>query len=135
MTSSEGFEACAICVKYSQVVSILIKSTEDSHVKTNLVHMLYKVQKYGLLPIERFKEMLRPSELQLCGAHKARKTWYSMPLQVFTSFVFRVRVYVYASLSLIIKFSCAIFTRNHNLQLPFVLPVQQEIAQFADAAV
>ena len=77
--------------------------------KTNLVHTVYRVQKYGLLPIERFKEMLRPSELQLCGAHKAKKTWYSMLLQVFTSFVFRVRIYVNASLFVIIIFFCAFF--------------------------
>ena len=133
LTYCEGFEAYANCVKYSQVVSKLIRSTEDSHVKTNLVHTLYRVQKYGLLPIERFQEMLRPSELRMCGAQKARKTWYSMPLQVFTSFVFRVRVYEYASLSLTI-----IFLRSSpnitNLQLPSVLPVQQEIAQSTDAA-
>ena len=70
--------------------------------KTNLVHTVYKVQKYGLLSIERFKEMLRPSELQLYGAQKAKKTWYSMPLQVFTSFVFRMRIYVYATLFVVI---------------------------------
>ena len=130
----EEFEAYAIYVKYSQVDSILIRSTEDSHVKTNLVHTLYRVQKYGLLPIERFKEMLRPSELRMCGAQKARKTWYSMPLQVFTSFVFRVRLYEYASLSLIIIFLPSPFETT-NLQLHSVLPVQQEIAQSADATV
>ena len=127
MTSCDGFEAYANCVKYSQVVSILIRSTKDSHVKTNLVHTLYRVQKYGLLYIERFKEMLRPLELRMCGAHKARKTWYSMPLQVFTSFVFRVRVYEYASLSLIIIFLPSP-SETRNLQLPFLLPMQQEIA-------
>ena len=134
MTSCEEFEAYAICVKYLQVVSILIRSTKDSHVKTNLVHTLYRVQKYGLLPIEQFKEMLRPSELRMCGAQKARKTWYSMPLQVFTSFVFRVRLYEYASLPLIIIFLPSPLETT-NLQLHSVLPVQQEIAQSADAAV
>ena len=69
----------------------------------------------------------------MCGAHKARKTWYSMPLQVFTSFVFRVRVYEYSSLSLIIIFLPSP-PETTNLQLPSVLPVQQEIAQSADAA-
>jgi len=67
-------------------------------VKTNLVHTLYRVQKYGLLPIERFNEMLRPSEFKRCGAQKGKKTWYSMPVEVFTSFVFRVRNYFKFSL-------------------------------------
>ena len=70
----------------------------------------------------------------MCGAQKARKTWYSMPLQVFTSFVFRVRVSEYASLSLIIIFLPSP-PKTRNLQLPCVLPMQQEIAQAADTAV
>ena len=102
--------------------------------KTNLVHTLYRVQKYGLLPIERFKKMLRPLELRMCGAQKARKTWYSMPLQVFTSFVFRVRVYEYASLSLIILFLPSP-PETKDSQLPSLLPMQQEITQSVDAAV
>ena len=47
---------------------------------------------------------------------------------------FRVRVYEYASLSLIIIFLPSP-PETTNLQLPSVLPVQQEIAQSADAAV
>ena len=70
----------------------------------------------------------------MCGVQKARKTWYSMPLQVFTSFVFRVRLYEYASLPLIIIFLPSPLETT-NLQLHSVLPVQQEIAQSADAAV
>ena len=84
--------------------------------KTNLVHTVYRVQKYGLFPIERFKEMLRPSEVRMCGAQKARKTWYSMPLQVFTSFVFRVRVYVHLSLFLINIVCSAIFPLNNKFK-------------------
>ncbi len=77
----------------TNIISINCRSTEESHVKTNLVHTLYRVQKYGLLPIERFNEMLRPSELKRCGAPKTRKTWYTMPLEVFTTFLFRVRIF------------------------------------------
>jgi len=68
------------------------RPTKDSHMKTNLVHMLYQVQKYSELPIEKFKEMLQPSELKRCEVHKTRNTWYKMPLEVFTSFIFRVRL-------------------------------------------
>jgi hypothetical protein len=59
-------------------------------VKTNLVHTLHRVQKYGLLPLQKFVEMLRPSELKKCMVPSTRKTWYSMPADVFTAFMFRV---------------------------------------------
>lgn len=65
--------------------------------KTNLVHTLHRVQKYGLLPLQKFVEMLRPSELKKCMAPSARKTWYSMPADVFTAFMFRV-IYMISSL-------------------------------------
>ena len=84
--------------------------------KMNLVHTMYRVQKYGLFFIERFKEMLRPSELRMCGPQKARKSWYSMPLQVFTSFVFRVRVCVHPSLFLINIVCSAIFFLNNKFK-------------------
>jgi len=72
------------------------RSTGDSHVKTNLVHTLYCVQKYGLLPLEKFVEMLRPSEKKRCVAvQPGRKHWYSMPIEVFMAFVFQVRCVVY----------------------------------------
>ena len=57
--------------------------------KTNLVHTLYQVQKYGVLELEKFKELLSPKEVKACLAN-SRKTWYSMPLEVFTSFIFKV---------------------------------------------
>lgn len=59
--------------------------------KTNLVHTLYQVQKYGSFALDRFVEMLRPSERKRCGAQQTRKHWYSMPIDVFTAFVFQVR--------------------------------------------
>ena len=65
------------------------RQTENSHVKTNLVHTLYLVQKYGVLDLEKFKELLSPEEVKACLAN-SRKMWYSMPLEVFTSFIFKV---------------------------------------------
>ena len=65
------------------------RQTENSHVKTNLVHTLYWVQKYGVLELEKFKELLSPEEERACLAN-SRKSWYSMPLEVFTTFIFKV---------------------------------------------
>ena len=65
------------------------RQTKNSHVKTNLVHTLYWVQKYGVLELEKFKELLSPEEERAYLAN-SRKSWYSMPLEVFTSFIFKV---------------------------------------------
>ena len=65
------------------------RQTENSHVKTNLVHTLYWVQKYGVLELEKFKELLSPEEERVCLVN-SRKSWYSMPLEVFTLFIFKV---------------------------------------------
>ena len=69
---------------------IASKHTENSHIKTNLVHTLYRVQKYGLMEVDKFQELLSADEVKACQQH-ARKTWYKMPLEVFTSFIFQVR--------------------------------------------
>jgi len=34
--------------------------------KTNLVHTLYRVQKYGLIEIEKFHELLSEDEVKTC---------------------------------------------------------------------
>ena len=104
-----------LCIIITEVHCINCRSTEDSHVKTNLVHTLYRVQKYGLLPMDRFNEMLRPSEVKRCGAQKMKKTWYSMPAEVFTSFVFRVRKIGLISIFityLAILFACIVKTKR-----------------------
>ena len=57
--------------------------------KTNLVHTLYRVQKYGVMDIEKFKELLSPEDVNTC-LMVTRSKWYSMSLEVFTSFIFKV---------------------------------------------
>ena len=34
--------------------------------KTNLVHTLYQVQKFGTMPIEKFVDLLKPGEKKRC---------------------------------------------------------------------
>ena len=75
----------------------LSRQTENSHVKTNLVHTLYRVKKYGVMDIDKFQELLTPEELKSCQQYN-RKSWYSIPLEVFTSFIFKV---------------CAVLLSNH----------------------
>ena len=62
--------------------------------KTNLVHTLYQVQKFGTMPIEKFADLLKPGEKKRCLQNKVSKKWYSIPAEVVTSFIFRVRGFV-----------------------------------------
>ena len=67
------------------------RHTEDSHVKTNTVHTLFRVQKYGLMPLEQFQDILTPADIKRCKkSQNAKKTWYSLNLHVFTHFIFQV---------------------------------------------
>ena len=59
--------------------------------KTNLVHTLYQVHKFGVMPIVKFADLLKPREKKRCLQNKVSKKWYSIPAEVFTSFIFRVR--------------------------------------------
>jgi len=69
------------------------RCTENSHVKMNLVHTLYCVRKYGSMPIDKFNKILSAEEMQTCKQNP-RKTWYSMPLEVFTTFIYQVIVII-----------------------------------------
>ena len=40
------------------------KATENSHVKSNLVHILHRMQKVGVLPLSEFKHILIAEELE-----------------------------------------------------------------------
>ena len=57
--------------------------------KTNIVHTLFRVQKYGLMSIDQFNDILSPAEFKR-SKKSQKKTWYSLPLTVFTNFIFQV---------------------------------------------
>ena len=57
--------------------------------KTNIVHTMFRVQKYGLMFLDMFKDILSPADLKSCKKSRA-KTWYSLSLNVFTNFTFQV---------------------------------------------
>ena len=58
--------------------------------KTNIVHTLFRVQKYGLMSVDQFNDILSPADLISCKKSQ-KKTWYSLPLHVFANFTFQVR--------------------------------------------
>ena len=57
--------------------------------KTNLVHTLFRVRKYGLMNLEKFKDVISPSDFRRCQRSK-KNTWYSLTQGMFTSFLFQV---------------------------------------------
>ena len=53
--------------------------------------LLYQVQKFGNMPIEKFADLLKPGEKKRCLQNRVSKKWYTIPQEVFISFIFRVR--------------------------------------------
>lgn len=68
---------------------LFCRHTEDSHVKTNTVHILFRVRKYGLMELDKFKDVLSATNLKHCKRPQ-KKTWYTLPLNVLCSFIFQV---------------------------------------------
>ena len=63
--------------------------------KTNTVHTLFRVQKYGLMPLEQYEDILTASDIKRCKkTQNLKKAWYSLNLHVFTGFIFQVWFYV-----------------------------------------
>ena len=58
--------------------------------KTNLVHTLFRVRKYGVMSLDKFSELLTAADMKKCKRAQ-KKTWYSLTLDVFTTFMFQVR--------------------------------------------
>ena len=65
------------------------RSTENSHVKTNLVHDLHQVRKFGLMPVEQMKGIISPSDFERVKTY-VRQSWFSLPADIFTTLIFRV---------------------------------------------
>ena len=87
------------------------RHTEDSHVKTNIVHTLFRIRKYGLMSIDQFRDLLSPADIDRCKKSQ-KKTWYSLSLNVFTNFIFQV-IYTFYFLPLFVvmesSFHCVFY--------------------------
>jgi len=92
------------------------------------------VQKYGLLQLQKFVEMLKPSKLKKCMAPSARKIWYSMPVDVFTTFMFRVRYMILTVFTIRNSFNVQYVLNRYLTFLSMSLCyLQQKISVVADA--
>ena len=68
------------------------RSTENDHVKSNITSLLQHVHTFGSLELKDFKPLLTKKEFKTCLESKMLKTtWYPVTMDVFISFLFRVR--------------------------------------------
>ena len=68
------------------------RSAENDHVKSNLTSLLQRICTFGSLELKDFKPLLTKKEFKACLESKMLKTtWYPVTMDVFISFVFRVR--------------------------------------------
>ena len=70
------------------------KATENSHVKTNFVHTLHRMQKVGLLSVSSFHDLLSAEEMiaakKIAESVGDKKPWYPIPRSKFLDYIYRV---------------------------------------------
>ena len=68
------------------------RSTDNDHVKSNLTFLFQHVRTFGNLELKDFKPLLTKKEFKAYLESKSLKTtWYPVTLDVFISFLFKVR--------------------------------------------
>lgn len=88
------FLLCIFCFVYYVLFTynsiIHFRSTENAHVKTNLVHRLHRINTYGMLDLAEFKELLTKEEFKACENRTKPFAWYPLTSEVFIKFLNRV---------------------------------------------
>jgi hypothetical protein len=72
-------------------IQYFFRSTENSHVSTNLVHTLYRMQSIGTMPLTSFKKQLDPRSYKRCE-EKSVETWYSLTRPIFLDYMYSVSI-------------------------------------------
>lgn len=65
------------------------RSNEQAHVRTNVLHQIEMVHKYGLLPITYFENILSKEEY-LKEKAKTTNTWYPLSSETMVNHLFSV---------------------------------------------
>ena len=105
----------------------MCRHTEDSHVKTKLIHTLCQIQRFGEMPLKEFKDLLTEADYLKCQQNTIKK-WYPLILEIFTSFIYRISFWV----SLVMNVVWSWFFFSISLLLKVGL-LQHEIAEAAEA--
>jgi hypothetical protein len=79
------------------------KATENSHVKSNLVHTLHRMQTVGKLDLIEFKGFLTHDEYEQAKAENAKaekRTWYHIPRSRFLNYLHSVSLLTFMPYSI-----------------------------------
>jgi hypothetical protein len=69
----------------------MCRSNEHSHVKTSMVHTVYRVKSMDCMPLESLKIWLIEEEYRRCANNPyIKKTWFNLTTDVFVVLLFRV---------------------------------------------
>jgi hypothetical protein len=66
------------------------RSTENDHVKTNLVHKIHRIRSFGSLKLQEFKNLLSPEDYAKCEKKRPLTTWYPLNADIFAAFIYKV---------------------------------------------
>src|ERR1700737_2705276 len=73
----------------SNQFNVFFRSTENSHVSTNLVHTLYRMQSISTMPLTSFRKQLDPKSYKRCE-EKSVETWYSLTRPILLDYMYSV---------------------------------------------
>ena len=75
------------------------KATENSHVKTSLVHILHRMKKVGRLEVSNFKDLLTLEEMTVAAERekdeKDTSLWYILSQEKFLEYIYSVRIWTF----------------------------------------
>ena len=75
------------------------KATENSHVKTNLVHTLHRMRRVGRLEVSNFKDLLSPKEMMAAAKREKEEKdtglWYILSRAKFLEYIYSVRIWTF----------------------------------------
>jgi hypothetical protein len=77
----------------------MCRGVEFDHVKPNLVHEFFHIQRIGIVPLKQFKDVL-PIDVYMKCVNNSRKTKHSLTLEAFFYYVYKVIVFVFITSSL-----------------------------------
>ena len=112
---------------------MFFRSTENSHVSTNLVHTLYRMQSIGTMPLTSFKKQLDPKSYKRCE-EKSVETWYSLTRPIFLDYMYSVSSSIFSTMFFIfihLHFTLHLYVL---INFGFWLILQQELAEASDIA-
>jgi hypothetical protein len=117
----------------SNQINIFFMSTENSHVSTNLLHTLYRMQSIGTMPLTSFRMQLDPKSYKRCE-EKSVETWHSLTRPIFLDYIYSVSSSTFATMYFMfihLHFTLHLYIL---INFEFCLIFQQELIEASDIA-